>query len=364
MTALPHPKRISARKGNPGRCLLLCAASLTTLISAASLTGCSEAEIVDADKSGLQIQDLAINGELAAARSVRVAPPSISRMWNYNIKTLIPENSYVSVGDLVVAFDDKPIKDALQDKQAELKQAESELENSQLQETRTERDDALAIEEKRAEYEKNRRKSEILDQSMSRNERRKAQIDYQVASNDLELAQAMAKLHRNTGALTISLAERKVQRLKQEVSVLQDEVAKLKVTASIAGLVQYVPNWEGEKPSEGDSVRFGQPVLDISDLSQMQFRAQIDEADKTRFAVGAPVSLVLDGIAGSSLQGEVAELGNVVRDRARDDRRRVIDLRVTLSSAETELRPGMTAVINLPTADNVPPQGEIVEVSR
>lgn len=362
MTALPQPEHIF-RPPRKSRGLLWCAATLAALISAGSLTGCGKPEINDADEAGLQIQDLAINGELEATRSVRVAPPSISRMWNYSIETLIPENSHVSVGDLVVAFDDKPIKDALQDKQAELKQAESELENSQLQESRTQRDDALAIEEKRAEHEKARRKSEILDQSMSRNERQKAQIDYEIASNDLELAQAMAKLHRTTGALTISLAERKVQRLKQEVSALQDEAAKLKITASIAGLVQYVPNWEGEKPSEGDSVRFGQPVLDISDLSQIQFRAQIDEADKTRFTVGAPVNLVLDGIAGSSLQGEVAELGRVVRDRARDDRRRVIDLRVNLSSTETELRPGMTAVINLPAADNALPNGEIAEVT-
>ena len=311
--------------------------------------GCADSSPqATAPASGQRTAALTITGELEASRAVKVAPPSITRMWNYNIKTMVAENTHVAEGDLVVAFDDKPVRDNLRDKQAELQQARSELENVQLQESRTQRDDTLAVEEKRAEFEKARRKAEILDQSMSRNERRKAQIDFKVAENDLALARALAKLHRKTGALNISLAERKVERLEQETQALQAEVDKLKVHASIAGLVQYIPNWEGEKPSEGDSIRFGQPVLEISDLSQMQLRAQIDEADKTRFAQGAAVDVVLDGIAGNSLVGTVADLGIVVRDRARGDRRRVIDMLVTVETDGEALRPGMTAAINLP----------------
>lgn len=316
-----------------------------------------------------QTATLTITGELEASRAVKVAPPSITRMWNYNIKTMVAENTHVAEGDLVVAFDDKPVRDTLRDKQAELQQARSELENVHLQESRTERDDTLAVEEKRAEYEKTRRKAEILDQSLSRNERRKAQIDFKVAENDLALARALARLHRKTGALNISLAERKVERLEQETQALQAEVDKLKVHASISGLVQYIPNWEGEKPSEGDSIRFGQPVLEISDLGQMQLRAQIDEADKTRFARGAAVDVVLDGIAGNSLAGTVAELGIVVRDRARGDRRRVIDMLVTVETNGDALRPGMTAVVNLPEnlvakRDNTTHNGEYAEANQ
>ena len=322
---------------------------LASVITTFAIAGCNRATDGDTGpSSALQKNELVINGELEATRAVKVAPPSISRMWNYNIKTLVAENTHVAKGDLVVAFDDKPVRDNLQDKQAELEQARSELENVHLQESRSRRDDALSIEEKRAEYEKAKRKADILDHSMSRNDRLKARIDYKVAKNDLALANALEKLHRETGALNVSLAERKVERLEQETGALQAEMDKLKVRASIAGLVQYLPNWEGEKPSEGDSVRFGQPVLEISDLEQMQLRAHIDEADKTRFTEGATVDVVLDGIAGSSLRGTVAELGIVVRDRARGDHRRVIDMLVAVDTGDEVIRPGMTAVVNLP----------------
>ncbi|WGL16314.1 HlyD family efflux transporter periplasmic adaptor subunit [Microbulbifer bruguierae] len=278
---------------------------------------------------------------------MQLAPPFIARMWNYNIKTLTAENSHVKKGELVVSFDDKAISERLQDRLAELQQARSEQENRLQQETRSEREDALAIEEKRAEYEKARRRAEILDHSMSRNEREKAQIDFEIASNELELAHALAKLHRKTGALNTSLAERKVQRLESETQTLQGEADKLQLYSPIDGLVQYIPNWDGEKPSQGDSVRFGQPIIQISNLSRLHVRAVADEVDKTLLTEGTPVNISIDGAHTRSLRGHISELGRVVRDRARGDRRRVIDLLVDLEPGETGLRPGMMVAMTL-----------------
>ncbi|KUJ83455.1 HlyD family secretion protein [Microbulbifer flavimaris] len=289
-----------------------------------------------------------IAGELESANAVMVAPPSISRMWQYSIKQLVPENTHVEEGDIVVAFDDKPVRERLIEKKAELKQARSELGNIVLTEEQIAEDDKLAIEEKRAEYEKARRRAEILDHSMSRNERQKAAIDFEIATNDLQLARELAELHRRTRVLNISLAEGKVEQLEAETASLQAEVNKLRVTAPIAGLVQYLPNWQGEKPSEGESVRFGQPVLQISHLSQMQVRAQADEVDKGQLYVGAEVDVTIDSAEARTLSGTIIELGSVVRDRARGDRRRVIDLLVGIEpGTEADLKPGMTASIVL-----------------
>ncbi|AOS95686.1 putative efflux pump membrane fusion protein [Microbulbifer aggregans] len=289
-----------------------------------------------------------IAGELESARAVMVAPPSISRMWQYSIKQLVPENTHVKEGEVVVAFDDKPVRERLIDKKAELEQARSELGNIVLKEEQIAEDDKLAVEEKRAEYEKAQRRAQILDHSMSRNERQKAAIDFEVATNDLQLARELAELHKRTRALNVSLAEGKVEQLEAETAALQAEVNKLRVVAPIAGLVQYLPNWQGEKPSEGESVRFGQPVLQISDLSQMQVRGQADEVDKARLFVGAEVDVTIDSAEARTLSGRIIELGSVVRDRARGDRRRVIDLLVGLDpESEADLKPGMTASIVL-----------------
>ncbi|WP_428820949.1 HlyD family secretion protein [Microbulbifer sp. MCCC 1A16149] len=319
-------------------------AALLTLL----LTACSGEEITETTHRSARTSILPIAGELESARSVMVAPPAIDRMWQYSIKRMAPENSHVEEGEVVVAFDDKAVRERLIEKKSELKQWRSELNNTLLKEKQTAKDDILAIEEKRAEFEKAERRAKILDQSMSRIEREKAAIDFEIARNDLTLARKLAEMHKRTGELRISMARHKVARSEGEVAVLESEVEKLKVKASISGLVQYVANWKGEKPSAGESVRFGQPVLQISDLSQMRVRAQADEVDKAYLSIGTGVAVAIDGAEAVTLRGEILELGRVVRDRATGDRRRVVDLLVGLEeTGGSSLKPGMTASLSL-----------------
>ena len=317
-------------------------------VLALSITACSGGEDAETAVAAARTSMLPIAGELQSARSTIVAPPAINRMWQYSIKHMIPENSHVEEGTVVVAFDDKPVREWLIEKQSELKHRRSELNNTLLKEKQTAKDDILAIEEKRAEYEKAERRAGILDQSMSRIEREKAAIDFEIARNDLTLARELAEMHKRTGDLRISMARHRVARSEGEVAVLKSEIEKLKIKASIGGLVQYVANWKGEKPSAGESVRFGQPVLQISDLSQMRVRAQADEVDKAYLSVGAGVEVSIDGAEAITLRGEILELGRVVRDRATGDRRRVVDLLVGLEEGgSTALKPGMTASLSL-----------------
>ncbi|QKX18608.1 HlyD family secretion protein [Microbulbifer sp. YPW1] len=319
-------------------------AALLTLL----LTACCGEEITETAHRSARTSILPIAGELESARSVMVAPPAIDRMWQYSIKRMVPENSQVAEGEVVVAFDDKAVRERLIEKKSELKQWRSELNNTLLKEKQTAKDDILAIEEKRAEFEKAERRAKILDQSMSRIEREKAAIDFEIARNDLTLARKLAEMHKRTGELRISMARHKVARSEGEVAVLESEVEKLKVKASISGLVQYVANWKGEKPSAGESVRFGQPVLQISDLSQMRVRAQADEVDKAYLSIGTDVAVAIDGAEAVTLRGEILELGRVVRDRATGDRRRVVDLLVGLEeTGGSSLKPGMTASLSL-----------------
>ena len=314
------------------------------------LSGCSGDGESSQKKAGEPLLP-PITGELESGRAVKIAPPSISRMWQYSIKKMVAENAHVEKGDLVVAFDDKPVRERLIEKKAELSQARSELSNTLNKEEQKARDNALAIEEKRAAYKKARERAEIVDNSLSKNERMKSAIDFEIAANDLEEAKALAELHKQSSALKISLAKRKIEQLESETAQLRAEVEKLSVKAPIGGLVQYIPNWDGEKPSEGESVRFGQPVVLISDLSQMQLRATADEVDKAHLKLGEAVDVVIDGAQARTFRGTVTELGSVVRDRARGDRRRVIDLLVGLDQAAAEgLKPGMTASINFLSA--------------
>jgi HlyD family secretion protein len=107
------------------------------------------------------------NGELESSTSAIIAPPSVARMWQYQIKTMLAENTQVKKGQVVVSFDDKQVRDKLIDKQSSLERAKKQLENAQNKELIKEQELTLSVAEMKMNYDKAKRKAEIVDQSRS-----------------------------------------------------------------------------------------------------------------------------------------------------------------------------------------------------
>jgi len=313
------------------------------------LSACENAptETVKVEKIQLVVT---ASGELESKQTAMIAPPSISRMWQYQIKQLTPENSRVKKGDTIVSFDSKSVMDRLIDKQADLARAQKQLENKEIKETETEQELILNVAEKKMEYEKAERKADIVDHSRSDNDRRKSVIDFTIAENDLFLAKEKLKFHKNNKLLNLKLAKGKVNRLTTDVNNFKNDIKRLKVKAPMDGMVIYRPNGEGEKPSVGDNVFFGQPVLELAVIEQMQLKAQIAEPDSGKIKLGQRVKIMIDGTQELVLQGEVVELGRVFRDKSTQDKRRVFDAMISFVQPEdTIIRPGMTARIEVVT---------------
>jgi HlyD family secretion protein len=290
------------------------------------------------------------SGELESKQTAMIAPPSVSRMWQYQIKQLTPENTRVKKGELIVAFDSKKVMDRLIDTQADLERAQKELENKKIKETESEQELILSIAEKKMEYEKAQRRAEIIDNSRSKNERQKSVIDFTIAENDLFLAKEKLKFHKNNKALNLKLAKGKVNRLTAEVNDFKSDLERLKVKAPIDGMVIYRANWQGEKPAVGESVQFGQPIVELAVIEQMQLKAQIAEPDSGKIKLGQRVKIMIDGTQEIVLQGDVVELGKVFRDKSSQDKRRVFDALIAFEQPEdTLIRPGMTARIEVVT---------------
>jgi HlyD family secretion protein len=290
------------------------------------------------------------SGELESKQTAMIAPPSVSRMWQYQIKQLTPENTRVKKGDIIVTFDSKKVMDRLIDKQADLDRAQQELENKGIKEVATEQELILSVAEKKMEYEKAQRRAEIVDNSRSENERQKSAIDFTIAENDLFLAKEKLKFHLNNKALNLKLAKGKVNRLTAEVDEFKKDIERLKVKAPIDGMVIYRANWQGEKPAVGENVRFGQPIIELAVIEQMQLKAQIAEPDSGKIKLEQHVKIMIDGTQEIVLQGKVVELGRVFRDKSSQDKRRVFDAIVAFEQPkDIVIRPGMTARIEVVT---------------
>lgn len=321
---------------------------LFPIIGLLLLAGCEQAPTQEVTVEDVELVVNA-SGELESKQTAIIAPPSVSRMWQYPIKQIIPENTKVKKGQFLIAFDDKKVRDRMVDKQANLDRAVKELENKKLKETEKEQELILAIAEKEMEYEKAERKANILDNSRSENDRKKAVIDFTIAKNDLFLARKKLDFHRSNNKLNIKQMSAKVNRLTGEVKELQQDITKLNVKSPIDGMVIYRSNWEGEKPAAGESVQFGQPVMEIAVIEQMQLKAQVAEPDSGKLAVGQQVKITLDGTQEIVIEGKIESLGRVFRDKSFQDKRRIFDVIIAFDTSDTRLRPGMTARVDIVT---------------
>ena len=291
------------------------------------------------------------SGELESKQTAMIAPPSVSGMWQYQIKQLTAENTRVKKGEVIVAFDSKKVVDRLVDKQADLDRAQKELENKKIKEEESEQELILSIAEKQMEYEKAERKADIIDNSRAENDRKKSVIDFTIAENDLFLAKERLTFHKNNKALNLKLAKGKVNRLTAEVNDFKSDIERLKVKAPIDGMVIYRANWQGEKPAVGESIQFGQPVVELAVIEQMQLKAQIAEPDSGKIKLNQKVKIMIDGTQEIVLQGSIVELGRVFRDKSSQDKRRVFDAIIAFEQPkDTVIRPGMTARIEVVTA--------------
>ncbi|MBU2969099.1 HlyD family efflux transporter periplasmic adaptor subunit [Pseudoalteromonas sp. C2R02] len=290
------------------------------------------------------------SGELESKQTAVIAPPSIARMWQYQIKQMLPENTQVKKGEVLVSFDDKKITDRLFDKQVELDRAQKELDNKKIKEIATEQEFILAVAEKEMEFEKAKRKAEIVDNSRSENDRKKSEIDFTVAKNDLFLSQEKLNFHKKNSILNLKLAQGKVARLTVEVDDFNRDIERLKVKAPMDGMVIYKANWEGEKPAVGESVQFGQPILELAVIEHMQLKAQVAEPDSGKLVLGQKVKIILDGTQEQIFSGKVVNLGRVFRSKSAQDKKRILDTIIEFDKTNSSvMRPGMTARIEVIT---------------
>ncbi|WP_105172355.1 efflux RND transporter periplasmic adaptor subunit [Pseudoalteromonas sp. T1lg24] len=324
---------------------------LVASLIAFSLSGCGDDEFDyhTIEKTSLQLAVQA-NGELESAQQSLIAPPSISRMWQYKVKFLAPENKQVKKGEMVASFDDKPVRDRLIEKTSEYDRAVKELENQKALEIKNQEELKLALAEAQMNYDIAKRKADINDDSMSDNDKRKAQIDFTIAQNDLELAKKKLTFQDETKALNIRLAKGKAERLKAEVDALEQDIEKLKVKAPMDGIVMYYIDASGEKPTVGESVQFGQPVIELAVIEDMQVKAQIDEADFGRIALNQNVKVTIDGSEPIITSGKITSIGSAFREKSPQDKHRIVDTLIKLDNINAAaMRPGLTARVEIAT---------------
>ena len=161
---------------------------------------------------------------------------------------------------------------------------------------------------------------------------RLAQAELDLASASLEDAQ------KRYDELVDGPDGRDITAIKARIAAAQAALNQTKLTSPFAGTITEV------KVKPGDRITPGAVAFRLDDTSRLLVDVPISEVDISRVRLGQDANLTFDAIPGIEYQGkvvEVAQVGNANQG--------VVDFNVTveLVDADEQVKPGMTAAINL-----------------
>ena len=254
-------------------------------------------------------------GVLFAVRSTPVTVPS-DLQRPMRIAWLAPAGP-VKQGDPVVEFDpteaEKQYADGRSDRAtAESKRRKASAEGGQSG-AALELDQALAEEDLRRAEDVAPSDEEIF----SRNEIVESRVDRRLLSRRVEAMVAKRDPTRRLAEADLALAE--IERRKAELRVVQAEksLGALRVLAPHDGILVYPLRWRGEAASVGDTGWPGQTVAELPDLSLLEARVFVLEADAAGVAAGQKTVIEIEGRPGLQFEGRVSRVETLAKPRDR-----------------------------------------------
>lgn len=278
--------------------------------------------------------------------------PQVPGVWDYTITELAPEGQSVRAGTVVVAFDDRMLRDRQQVRRSELDAARKELEKFVLDGQQQIESIELQRAESSMQADKTRRKLEVPADLLSGLDRRRQELDHELATRELDLNERRLETARANLEARQRNQQGKIARLQSDLDRIGRQIESMKVRAPRDGSVVYVDD-EGAKPRVGTEVWVGRVVAEIADLGAMKVDAMVPEPDAGRVRAGQRAEVRLDVNPDRLFLGRVTELGRVFHVKSRETPSLVFDAEIALDAPDPDLmRPGMAAEVTiLPDAD-------------
>lgn len=315
-----------------------------SILAAAILCGCAGGDRATVPTTRVADEPFEIRilatGELQAARATSLDLPRSLRGMQ-RIAWLVEEGAIVREGEVVCELDaDQIAREMVQKrnnvakidyqiaaKRQELEKQRRQLEG-QLELLRHEREDAIATAPKD-------------DSIFSRHEIIEAQInleliDTKIAHHEEQLRRAAEK-ERTEMEILQSQRGTESTRLAQ----LADAREQLVIRAPHDGFFLPGRTWQGEKVRVGLDLFGGQSIGQLPDLSEMEARVHVLEAEAAGLAPELPIELTLDAFPQLSVSGKVRQVQPVANPLDRQSPVKYFEVVLQLDRTDTDkMRPG------------------------
>ena len=226
---------------------------------------------------------------------------------------------------------------------AEVQQARQRWENLELDRMRFKRmlEASLVA---RSEYERAESEAEV------------ARSRIRSAEENLKLLQSGAKPETVAAALAhVNEAEADLRRAESQIAQARTEVEHMQAVMQTTVVASTVPGKVTRKFVEpGEAVDVGAPLLVVGDTRKIIIKAEVDETEVGKLALGQPVTITADAYPGRVFPGTVYEMGQTVgkrRIRPEDPTRmqdmKVLETKIEITEHAEDLKLGMTVDVKI-----------------
>ena len=290
------------------------------------------------------------SGIVTSADALRFGPPP-NRRWRISITQLAQEGSRVKAGDVLARFDGSATDDRIRTLRAELNSKQSELESLFETQSREIEDGKVRLAAAESAADKAARKAAADAELFASLEYKKLVEEREVTQKVLEQEQKRIELVARVRESKQAELEADIRRLESELAGAQRELESFSIVAPRDGLVIIGLNREGQKLDINEQVNPGMVVVELADESNLVVQAEVPEYAANKIALGQQASITIDAAGGADLNGEVIEVGSVVRRQSKYSQAMVRDVTVSLPDESiSELRAGMSVKIDIEVA--------------
>ena len=184
----------------------------------------------------------------------------------------------------------------------------------------------------------------LLEEYQANVEHAKMLLDQTRKGSVHKIAQAKSALDEVTAGL---------DNLHKRLEQTQKQLGGTTITAPSEGIVilyETFRDGQHRKPRVGDTVLQNQPILYLPDISSMIVKTSIREVDLHKVSTGQPCTLSVAAYPQKKLAGTVSFIGALASDkRGGNSGAKYFQMTVAVTTADSDLRPGMTARVNILT---------------
>ena len=295
------------------------------------------------------MKNLVLTGELKASRSISITAPNIRSSFSNMVTFLAREGKQIEKSERIVEFDDSSLLSQKSEAERTLDEAKLTIEKTKVDQEAQRCDILNTLSQAESQLKQDQLYAKIGKDLLSANDYQKYQLNQ--TKSQLEVDRAKAQLENFEKSYSSQMALVEINKSQAEINLkkIVSDMSLLKIDAPQDGILIYGDNWQSNrKVQTGDTMFQGMEVASLPDLTSMQVIGYVYDTEFSSLAPDMRCEISFDALPGYRTSGRIVSLSSVAGRKGFASQKKVFQATIQLDKVDSQMKPGMTARINVP----------------